>query len=75
MNAVCAWQVVVGQGQVVTEETWKEGVHAAAAVHDKDSLLALWQWLAQNLHDWNAPNGAAQGMSAHVLAKQGKCAA
>ena len=61
MNAVCPWQVGpakdqvgTGQGQVVTEEIWKEAVHAAAAaaaIHDKASLLALWQWLAQNLQD------------------------
>ena len=44
---------------MVTKEILREAVHAAAAIHDK----ALWQWLAQNLHDWNAPNGAAQAMS------------
>ena len=68
-NAVYLWQVV-------TEEIWKEAVHAATAIFDKASLLALWQWLAQNQHDWNAPSGAAQVMSAHVLAtskpKQGR---
>lgn len=60
-NAVCLWQVV-------TEEVWEEAVHAATAICDKVSLLALWQWLAQNQHDWNAPSGAAQVMSAHILA-------
>lgn len=59
---------VVRFWQVVTEEIWKETVHAAAAIHDKGSLLALWQWLTLNQHDWNAPNGAAQVMSAHLLA-------
>lgn len=54
--------------QVSKEEIWKEAVHAAAAIHDQVSLLALWQWPALNQHNWNAPNGAAQVMSAHVLA-------
>ena len=60
-DAVCFWQET-------TEEIWKEAVHAAAAIHDKGSLLALWQRLALNQHHWNAPSGAAQVMSAHVLA-------
>ena len=54
--------------QVVTEEIWQGAVHAAAIHHDEESLLSLWQWLARNLHDWNAPNAAAQVMSAHALA-------
>lgn len=52
----------------MTEEIWKEAVYAATAIHDQASLLALWQWLAQTGHDWNAPSGAAQVTSAHVLA-------
>lgn len=61
MDAVCCWQVM-------TEEIWKKAVHAAATIHDTASLLALWQWLAQTGHDWNAPDGAAQVISAHALA-------
>lgn len=52
----------------MTEETWQAAVHAAAALRNKASLLSLWQWLAKNQHDWNAPNAAAQVMSAHALA-------
>ena len=58
--------VFVNQG--MTEEVWREAVHAAAAIPDQGSLLALWQQLTVSQHDWNAPSGAAQVMSALVLA-------
>ena len=59
---------IVHLWQVVTEEIWRKAVHAAAAIPNQGSLLALWQWLALNQHDWSARSGAAQVMSAHVLA-------